>query len=95
MGRKGGIASGITRRERGKSVRQRLAEKLEADADSIYQAFRTAYLAGDYKAAEAALNQGFGRPPQDVELSGPGGGPVEITLVSAFSQDDDEDASGE
>ena len=80
--RPAGEKAAARRRELGSSVRERLAEHLQADADAIYKVFADAIKAGDYKAAESALNQEFGRPLQEGGEHGSSG--VTIHIESAF-----------
>jgi hypothetical protein len=42
LGRKGGLASGEVRREQGRSVRERLRKKVEAEADEVWRVYRQA-----------------------------------------------------
>lgn len=60
--RRGALAANAVRSERAKPLRQRFAEKLEADADELYGSFKRAWRADDWKAADAAINQAFGKP---------------------------------
>jgi len=83
LGSRGGKRSVEARREQAKSLRQRIAEKLEADADEIYDAFRNAWREGDWHAAVAAFNQAFGSPP--VAIVGDEERPVSFQVVSAFA----------
>ena len=82
--REAGIASGEARRELGKTVRQRFAERLEADADEIYDTFRSAWREGDWRAADAAISQALGRPPQ--AIVGDDTQPVKFILGSLLQQ---------
>lgn len=80
------------RREQGKSVRDRLREKVEEDAELLWDAFEdglTAVLPNGapdgrtrFAAAQAVLAEAYGRPPQavGVAVAGPGGGPIEIDV---------------
>jgi hypothetical protein len=47
-GQKGGLVSGEVRREQAKSVRDRLREKVEAEADEIWRVYRDAFDAADH-----------------------------------------------
>jgi hypothetical protein len=72
LGRRGGLASGEVRRERGRSVRDRLREKVEAEADEVWRVYRQAMDAAaddgdpDHRArlasVEGVLAQAYGRP---------------------------------
>lgn len=66
--RKGALAANKARTENAKPLRQRFAEKLEADADELYQAFRTAWDNGDWRAAQAAIHEAFGQPASTVNV---------------------------
>jgi hypothetical protein len=85
--RRGAIRANEVRRERGKSMRERFAEKLEADAEELYAVFKRAWEGGDWKAAQAALNQAFGRPPQSVAI-GSDPEPVQIIVGSVLGPDE-------
>jgi hypothetical protein len=88
LGRTGGVASGEARRELGKSVRELLREKAEADADLVWGALRDGLTAEfpDGKpdartrvmAATALMAEAYGRPAQAVEVSGRQGAPVQL-----------------
>src|SRR5262249_59548285 len=65
--RKGALRANEVRRERAKSFRQRLAEKLEAEADEVFQSFARAYREGDWRAAQAIIREAFGQPAQHFE----------------------------
>ena len=80
---KGRAAALAKRREMGRTVRERFAQKLEREADALFKAFSDAYQAGDWKAAEAILNQAFGRTPAEGEAAGSGQG-LTIHIESAF-----------
>jgi hypothetical protein len=79
---KGRAVALANRRELGKGVRERFAEKLDKEADGLFQSFKSAWQRGDYRAAEAVLNQAFGRPAAEGEEQGSGG--VTIHIESAF-----------
>jgi Family of unknown function (DUF5763) len=74
LGRKGGVRSGQSRRELGKSVRQRLQEKVEEHAEEIWQAYYGGLTATNaegepdararFQAADALLAQAYGKPLQ-------------------------------
>ena len=71
-GRRGGLVSGEVRREQAKSVRDRLRERLEAEADEIWRVYRDAFDATDgdgdvdhrarLASVEGVLAQAYGRP---------------------------------
>ncbi len=82
VARRAGIASGEARRELGKTIRERIAERLQEDADEIYDTFQKAWQDGDWRAADAAINQALGRPPQ--AITGDEEQPLQIVLRSAF-----------
>lgn len=94
LGRKGGIASGEVRREQAKSVRDRLREKVEAEADEVWRVFRDAFDAvdgegdADHRArlssVEGVLAQAYGRPPQ--AIVGDGDQPVTFVLASLLQR---------
>lgn len=77
-----------------KTVRQRIAERLEAEADELWRVFREAFDATqddgapDHRArlaaAEGALAQAFGRPAQ--EIIGDPDQPVAIILGSLLAR---------
>ena len=87
LGRLGGIRSGEVRREQGKSVREKLREKVEANADKLWSAFEAGLSSDDERAQLAAavsvLAEAYGRPPQ--AIIGDPEQPVAFTVVSAFS----------
>jgi hypothetical protein len=72
LGRRGGLASGEVRREQGRSVRDRLRERVEAEADEVWRVYRQAMDAAaddgdpDHRArlasVEGVLAQAYGRP---------------------------------
>jgi hypothetical protein len=90
LGRAGGVASGEARRELGKSVRELLREKVEAEAEAVGTAFHDGLVAvtphgePDAKtrvlAAQGLLAEAYGPPAQaaTVEVSGPEGRAVSI-----------------
>jgi hypothetical protein len=86
-GRKGGLASGEVRREQGKSVRDRLREKVEEPFELVWSAFEAGLLSEDERArvaaAVAALDQAYGRPPVSIEG---GDQPVAIVLGSLLQR---------
>jgi hypothetical protein len=85
--------SAEARRQAGRTVRQRLAEKIEADADKLYAAFQKAYREGDWRAADAVLTQAFGRPAAELELTlGAGSAPMQVVVESCFALEEPEDA---
>jgi hypothetical protein len=93
LGRKGGLASGEVRREQAKSVRDRLREKVEAEADEVWRVYRDAFDAksgdgdADHRArlasVEGLLAQAYGRPPMSIEG---GDQPVAIILGSLLQR---------
>ena len=87
LGRKGGLASGEARREQGKSVRDRLRERVEEQFDLVWSAFEAGLLSDDERArvaaAVAALDQAYGRPPVSIEG---GDQPVAIILGSLLQR---------
>lgn len=96
MGRVGGKRSVETRRERGKSVRERIAERVEAEFEKFWTAFDGAVVATtdgapDHRvrleAARSALAEAYGRPPQ--AIVGDSDKPVTFRLVSAFELDNE------
>jgi hypothetical protein len=86
-GRRGGIRSGEVRREQGKTVRERLREKIEADVELIWKAFEAGLRSDDDRAKLAAaigvLAEAYGRP--SVQVVGDAERPVSFRLVSAFA----------
>ena len=90
QGRRGGLASGVKRREQAKSVRDRLREKVEADFETIWSAFEIGLESDDERnrlaAAVAVLAEAYGRPPQ--AIIGDPDAPVRFELVSAFSREE-------
>lgn len=93
LGRLGGLASAEVRREQGRSVRDRLREKVEANADTIWTAFHDGLTSDDERlrvgAAQAVLAEAYGRPPQ--AIVGDVDQPVSFVVRSAFSQPSDDD----
>jgi hypothetical protein len=71
---RGGLVSGEVRREQAKSVRERLREKIEAEADEVWRVYRDAFDAtdgegdSDHRArlasVEGVLAQAYGKPAQ-------------------------------
>jgi hypothetical protein len=98
LGRAAGLASGEARRELGKTVRERLRDKVEAQADEIWRVYRDAFDAAggdgdpDHRArlasVEGVLAQAYGRPPQ--AIIGEDGQPLKFVLESAFARRRDE-----
>jgi hypothetical protein len=94
LGRRGGLVSGEVRREQAKSVRDRLRERVEAEADEVWRVFRDAWDAvdgeggADHRArlasAEGVLAQAYGRPPQ--AIVGDEGKPVMFVLASLLER---------
>jgi hypothetical protein len=86
------------RRRNARAAREKLGVWLEKDLKEAYDAYRRGFTAGekdDWRAADAALTQVYGRPPTELELSAGAAGAVSITLQSCFSLDppaDDEQA---
>lgn len=87
LGGKGGLASGETRREQAKSIRQRLAERLEENVDLVWAAFEDGLRSDDERvrivAATSVLAEAFGKPA--VTLVGEEERPVAFQIVSAFA----------
>jgi hypothetical protein len=89
-GQKGGLVSAQVRREQAKSVRDRLRDKVEAEAELIWRVYREAFDAAvgdgdpDHRArlasVEGVLAQAYGRPPQ--AIVGDGEQPVTFVLAS-------------
>lgn len=75
------------RREQGKSVRDRLRDKVEADFEKLWRAFESGLASDDERtriaAAVAVLAEAYGRPPQ--AIVGDPDEPVTFRLVSAFN----------
>jgi hypothetical protein len=79
-GRRGGRRSGIVRSGQAKSVRERIAERLEAEADKIAKVYLDAMQATDadgvpehrvrLMGADSGLAQAYGKPTTHVEQSG-------------------------
>jgi hypothetical protein len=88
LGRLGGIRSGEVRREQGKSVREKLREKVEANADKLWSAFEAGLNSNDpgekRASAVAVLAEAYGRPPQ--ALIGDPDQPLSFELVSGFNR---------
>ena len=80
QGRKGGVQSGIARRELRKTVRERLRELVEENAEEVWAAYLEALTAstGDglpdyrarYQAASALLAEAYGKPMQPTHEQG-------------------------
>lgn len=68
--RRGAERTNQIRRERGKSVRERFADRLQSDADKLYDTFIKATEQGDWRGAQALMAEAFGRPASQVELTG-------------------------
>jgi len=87
LGGRGGIASGEARREQGKSVRDRLREKVEENVDAIWDAFENGLTSDDDRtrlaAAVAVLAEAYGKTPQ--AIVGDVDQPISFRIVSAFS----------
>jgi hypothetical protein len=93
-GQKGGLVSGQVRREQAKSVRDRLRDKVEAEAEEIWRVYRDAFDAAgsdgdpDHRArlasVEGVLAQAYGRPPQSIV--GDGEQPVTFVLASLLQR---------
>jgi hypothetical protein len=70
LGRRGGVRSGEARREQGKSVRERLREKVEREVELVWQAFEAGLTSEDERvrvaAASALLAEAYGRPAQAI-----------------------------
>jgi hypothetical protein len=100
LGRAGGLASVEARRELGKTVRERLRDRVEAEADKIWRVYRDAFDAEggdgdpDHRArlasVEGVLAQAYGRRPQ--AIVGDDGQPLKFVLESAFARGSDERA---
>lgn len=73
------------KRELGKTVRERFADRLQEDADRIYDAFMAAVDQQDWRGAAELLNQAFGRPAGQLELSGHVDNVVTISVSSALA----------
>lgn len=88
MGRRGGKRSGEIRLEQGRSVRDRIREKVEAEAERIWLAFDAGLRSDDERVrvgtAQAALAEAYGRPAQ--AIVGDPDKPVSFELISAFSR---------
>jgi hypothetical protein len=93
-GQKGGLASGEVRREQARSVRDRLRERVEAEAEEIWRVYREAFDAAvgdgdpDHRArlasVEGVLAQAYGRPPQSIV--GDSDEPVTFVLASLLQR---------
>jgi hypothetical protein len=100
LGRKGGFASGEVRREQAKSVRDRLRERVEAEADEVWRVYRQAMDAAaddgdpDHRArlasVEGVLAQAYGRPA--TTIVGDGEQPVTFVLASLLQRAREEGA---
>ena len=88
LGRQGGIRSGEVRRERGKSVRERLREEVEANFAKVWSAFEAGMVSDDertrFAAAVAVLAEAYGRPA--VQIAGAEDRPVRFIVQSAFAE---------
>ena len=84
--RKGGLVRAERAREQAKTVRERLADKLNERADELADALieqaRT-----DYRAFVAGMDQAFGKPTERHELTGADGGPLTVEDRSASLAD--------
>jgi hypothetical protein len=97
-GRQGGLVSGQVRREQAKSVRDRLREKVEAEADEIWRVYRDAFDATDSEgdsdhrarlaSVEGVLAQAYGKPAQ--AIVGDAEQPVTFVLASLLQRARDE-----
>jgi hypothetical protein len=91
LGSRGGIASGETRREQGKSVRDRLREKVELEFEAVWAAFEDGMKAEETRdrvmAVVSLLAEAYGKPP--LAIVGDPEAPVRFELVSAFAQEGD------
>jgi hypothetical protein len=93
-GQRGGLASGEVRREQAKSVRDRLREKVETEAEEVWRVYRDAFDAqtgqgeADHRArlasVEGVLAQACGRPAQTIV--GDGEQPMTFVLASLLQR---------
>ena len=58
-----------TKRERAKTFRQRLAEKLDDRADELIDAAMQAAASGDWRATVALLEQAYGKAPASLDVT--------------------------
>src|SRR5262249_9587367 len=65
--RRGALRANEVRRERSQTFREKLAERVEAELDSIIASFREAWMAGDWRAGQALIHEAFGLPVHRVE----------------------------
>lgn len=84
--RKGALRAAEVKRERAKSFRQRLADKLDERADEIINRLIDAS-EEDWRAITAALDQAFGRPTERHELTGADGAAIAVEDRSASLDD--------
>lgn len=80
--RRGRLKGHETRRERAKSFRERLAEKLDERAEEIADRLLAAG-DDDWRAITAALDQAFGKPTETVKAEID----TSVRVVSAFDAD--------
>jgi hypothetical protein len=93
-GQKGGLVSGEVRREQARSVRDRLRDRVEAEADEVWRVYRDAFDAtddeggADHRArlasVEGVLAQAYGRPA--TTIVGDGEQPVTFVLASLLQR---------
>ncbi len=62
-----GKKSGEKRREMAKSLRQRLADAVEAEAETLIKAYLKGARDGDWRAADALITRVHGKPKETVE----------------------------
>lgn len=85
-GRRGGLAKAEAERERSKSVRDRLRDKVEADFEKLWSAFQSGLESDDervrFAAAVAVLAEAYGKPA--LEIRGDPDRPLTFVVRSAF-----------
>src|SRR5262245_15496366 len=66
--RRGALTTNSRHRERAKPFRLRLAEAVDAELESMIKSFRDAWMAGDWRAAQALMHEAYGQPTQRLEV---------------------------
>jgi len=66
--RQGGLTTAARKREKVQPFRQRVAAAVDRELEDMIASFRTAWQAGDWRAAQALMHEAYGLPTQRVEV---------------------------
>src|SRR5262245_28068703 len=84
--RKGALAAAAAKREKREreawGFREALRERIDAEVESMVASFRQAWLADDWKAAQALMHEAYGLPQQRLEAD------RDVTIVVRSVLDD-------